>query len=63
MAYKGLDLDADKPAQYKELRLSMENKYREDSTLFVPVAGTMFPINTRKFPPRLPANAGWLSST
>ena len=34
MAYKGLNCDADKPAQCKELRLSMANKYREDSTLF-----------------------------
>ena len=39
MEYKNLDFDADKPAQYKELRILMAEIYEEkDTSLFGPLA-------------------------
>ena len=42
MAYKGLDFTDRLDAQYKELRLSMANKYGEDSTLRVSLHSECF---------------------
>ena len=43
MTFKNLDFDADKPAQYKHLRVAMANIYEEDVSLFGPLAVTSLP--------------------
>ena len=45
MTYKNLDFDADKPMQYKELRLLLASIYKEDVSLFGPLAPTRLPGN------------------
>ena len=43
MTFKNLDFDADKPAQYKHLRVAMANIFEEDVSLFGPLAVTPLP--------------------
>ena len=44
MSYKSIDFDADRPIQYKEMRLSMANIYMEtDASLFGPICVVALP--------------------
>ena len=43
MTFKILILDADKPVQYKHLRVVMANIYEEDVSLLCPLAGAPLP--------------------
>ena len=45
MMYKNLDFDADKPMQYRKLRLAMATIYEEDISVFGPLALTPLPSN------------------
>ena len=57
MSYKGIDLDGDKPMQYKELRSLMANIYEQDVSLFGPVSIVPLPDDFDELPKDKQASA------
>ena len=50
MSYKGIEIDGDKPMQYKEIRVAMARIYNEDIAMFGPVCGAQLPDGFNEIP-------------